>query len=87
METEFILPDLEGEDTAAFWAGCARGELLVQACGHCGRWRFPPRPMCPHCRSIEQTWEPVSGQGHDLVLRRPAPAAAARLRRRSRRTT
>jgi uncharacterized protein len=63
VETEFILPDLEGEDTAEFWAGCARGELLVQACARCGRWRFPPRPMCPHCRSIEHTWEQVSGKG------------------------
>ncbi|HEY6317699.1 MAG TPA: OB-fold domain-containing protein [Acidimicrobiia bacterium] len=63
METEFILPDLEGEDSAEFWAGCARGELLVQACARCGRWRFPPRPMCPHCRSIEYTWEQVSGKG------------------------
>jgi uncharacterized OB-fold protein len=63
VETEFILPDLEGEDSAEFWAGCARGELLVQACARCGRWRFPPRPMCPHCRSIEYTWEQVSGKG------------------------
>ena len=61
METGLLLPDLEGEDTAEFWAGCARGELLVQACARCGRWRFPPRPMCPHCRSLEQTWVPVSG--------------------------
>ena len=62
MESGFVLPDLESEDSAEFWAGCARGELLVQACGQCGRWRFPPRPMCPHCRSIEVTWVPVSGR-------------------------
>jgi uncharacterized OB-fold protein len=63
METGFLLPDLEGEDGAEFWAGAARGELLVQACGSCGTWRFPPRPMCPHCRSIDVTWEKTNGKG------------------------
>ena len=58
---EFLLPDLETEDGAPFWAGTARGELLVQACGSCGRWRFPPRPMCPYCRSTKTRWEPASG--------------------------
>ena len=62
MESGFVLPDLESEDSAEFWAGCTRGELLVQACGQCGRWRFPPRPMCPHCRSTGVTWVPVSGR-------------------------
>ena len=62
METEFILPDVEGEDTAEFWAGCARGQLLVQSCADCGRWRFPPRPMCPDCRSTEVIWVPTSGK-------------------------
>ena len=60
--TGFLLPDVETEDGAPFWAGTARGELLVQACGACGRWRFPPRSMCPHCRSIEVRWEPASGR-------------------------
>ena len=63
METGFLLPDLESEDGAPFWAGTARGELLVQACDSCGRWRFPPRPMCPHCRSLVSRWEPTSGRG------------------------
>jgi hypothetical protein len=58
----FLLPDLEGEDGAPFWAGTARGELLVQACGNCGRRRVPPRPMCPHCRSIETKWDRMSGR-------------------------
>ena len=63
METGFLLPDLESEDGAPFWAGTARGELLVQACDSCGRWRFPPRPMCPHCRSLVSGWEATSGRG------------------------
>ncbi len=59
----FLLPDLDDETAAAFWAGTARGELLVQACGACGRWRMPPRPMCPYCQSISVTWIPTSGRG------------------------
>jgi uncharacterized OB-fold protein len=62
METDFLLPDLESDDGAPFWAGTARHELLVQTC-ECGHRRFPPRPMCPVCRSLVHTWEPVSGTG------------------------
>jgi uncharacterized OB-fold protein len=62
METGFVLPDLDGDDSAEFWAGCRRGELLVQACEGCGRWRFPPRPMCPHCQSLALHWVPTSGR-------------------------
>jgi uncharacterized OB-fold protein len=61
MASGMLLPDVEGEDGAEFWAGAARGELLVQACAHCGAWRFPPRPMCPQCRSLEVRWEQASG--------------------------
>jgi uncharacterized OB-fold protein len=63
MESEFLLPDIDGEDGGPFWAGTARGELLVQTCDSCGRRHFPPRPMCPRCRSLTATWEPVSGRG------------------------
>ena len=63
METGFVLPDLDGEDSAEFWAGCRRGELLVQVCDRCGRWRFPPRPMCPTCQSLANHWVPTSGRG------------------------
>jgi uncharacterized protein len=56
----FLLPALD-EDTTPFWEGTARGELLVQACAGCGRWRFPPRPVCPWCRSFESRWDEASG--------------------------
>ena len=62
-ESGFLLPDPEEPTAAEFWAGCARGELLVQACGSCGAWRMPPRPMCPVCRSTQVRWEPTSGRG------------------------
>jgi uncharacterized OB-fold protein len=63
METAWLLPDLRDPTTAPFWEGCARGELLVQACASCGLRRMPPRPMCPHCRSLETRWELTSGRG------------------------
>jgi uncharacterized protein len=63
VEAQFLLPDVEEPDAAEFWAGCARGELLVQTCKSCGLRRMPPRPMCPRCRSLELRWEPMSGRG------------------------
>jgi uncharacterized OB-fold protein len=63
VETGFLLPDLDDEVNAEFWAGTARGELLVQACAACGQWRMPPRPMCPHCRSLDVEWIATDGRG------------------------
>jgi uncharacterized OB-fold protein len=63
METGWLLPDLEEPTGNEFWFGCARGELLVQACGACGKWRMPPRPMCPYCRSTIVKWDRTSGRG------------------------
>jgi len=63
MESGFLLPDLSEPTAAEFWAGTARGELLVQACGACGIWRMPPRPMCHVCRSVEVRWDRTSGLG------------------------
>jgi uncharacterized protein len=57
-----LLPAAQ-EDAAPFWEGCAAGELRMQACGSCGRRRFPPRPMCPWCRSFDVNWEVMSGRG------------------------
>jgi uncharacterized OB-fold protein len=63
METGWLLPDLSDPTSNEFWLGCARGELLVQACGACGTWRMPPRPMCPRCRSTDVSWERTSRRG------------------------
>jgi uncharacterized protein len=60
--SELLLPDLDDPTSGPFWEGTARGELLVQVCGSCGRWRMPPRPMCPHCRSLDVSWVPTSGR-------------------------
>lgn len=63
MESTFLVPDVSDPDAAPFWAACARHELCIQACGDCGTWRHPPRPMCPQCGSLAHRWQPSKGSG------------------------
>ncbi|HLG91757.1 MAG TPA: OB-fold domain-containing protein, partial [Acidimicrobiales bacterium] len=51
-----------GPVEAPFWEWCRRGELRLQRCGDCGRWRHHPRPRCPACRSPRYFWERASGR-------------------------
>jgi uncharacterized protein len=51
------------DDNAFFWEAAAEGRLVAQRCAACGRWRHPPRPMCPHCRSLEFEVARLSGRG------------------------
>jgi uncharacterized OB-fold protein len=62
MTGGFLLPAID-DDSGPFWEGTRAGELRMQACASCGRLRFPPRPMCPWCRSLESTWPVMSGRG------------------------
>jgi uncharacterized OB-fold protein len=52
-------------DTRFFWDGAKDGRLLVQRCGGCATLRHPPRPMCPHCHSLE--WEAIDASGRGTV--------------------
>jgi uncharacterized OB-fold protein len=45
------------------WDSMERRKLELQSCSACGRFRYPPGPACPHCRSMEYRWTPVSGDG------------------------
>jgi len=67
-------------DTDFYWEGALRGELLGQACAACGKLRHPPRPMCPHCHSVERKVVRLSGRGEVyswIVPRHPAPVGFA----------
>lgn len=57
------LPRFHNRYARDFYDGCRRNVLLIQRCKGCGRFRFPPQPMCPHCNSMAQEWAPVSGNG------------------------
>lgn len=58
-----LLVPTPDEESVGYWEGTAAGELRMQACTACGRFRFPPRPMCPHCQSTGREWRQVSGEG------------------------
>ncbi|HEX2384143.1 MAG TPA: OB-fold domain-containing protein [Acidimicrobiales bacterium] len=68
-----ILPDVDDAEAAMFWAGCAGGELRVQACATCGRRRMPPRTMCPWCGSFDARWNVMSGRGRVWSVVVPHP--------------
>ena len=48
---------------AAFWTPGEHGELRLQRCTACGRFRHPPLLGCPGCGSPDTEWAPVSGRG------------------------
>jgi uncharacterized OB-fold protein len=51
------------DDSAVFWDAAAEHRLVAQRCAGCGVLRHPPRPMCPHCGSLEFEVAELSGQG------------------------
>jgi hypothetical protein len=50
-------------DIKFFWDACDREELVAERCSACGKFRFPPRPMCPHCHSLKRDIVRLSGRG------------------------
>jgi uncharacterized OB-fold protein len=63
-------------ETAHFWEGTARGELLLQRCRACDSTYFPPQPFCPACASDDVVVVRASGRGSlysYVVSHRPAP--------------
>jgi uncharacterized OB-fold protein len=51
------------DDNAAFWEAAAEHRLVAQQCAECGRFRHPPRPICPWCHSLGFGWVELAGTG------------------------
>jgi uncharacterized OB-fold protein len=63
-------------DAKFFWDGADQEEFLGEQCADCGKLRFPPRPMCPHCHSVKRNNVKLSGRGtvYSWILpRHPMP--------------
>jgi len=50
-------------ETAEYWLGCLRHELMIQRCAACGRHQFYPRLLCSACSSRTLDWVRASGRG------------------------
>ncbi|HEY3721822.1 MAG TPA: OB-fold domain-containing protein [Acidimicrobiia bacterium] len=59
---DFPLPDVADPLTAQFFAGAARGELVIPRCVECDRWVWYPEEQCPTCGG-ELAWRATSGRG------------------------
>jgi uncharacterized OB-fold protein len=59
---DFPLPDADDPLTAPFFAGAARGELLITRCDECGDYVWYPQAACPRDGG-PLTWTAVSGRG------------------------
>jgi uncharacterized OB-fold protein len=55
------LPQITPE-TAEFWAGCKRHELLIQRCADCNAAQFYPRVFCTQCSGSKVHWVRASGR-------------------------
>lgn len=55
-DIEALPPEFSG-----FAAAAREGHIAFPKCGRCGRFHWYPMPRCPHCRSADIAWQPVSG--------------------------
>jgi uncharacterized protein len=62
MELPVPAPAADPE-TLPFWAGTARGELLLRRCRECAVVAWPPRTFCPACGAADPEWFAAAGTG------------------------
>lgn len=54
-------------DGRPFWDSCNARAMALQRCADCGRFRYPPRAVCPYCMGERAAWAPVCGTGSVYV--------------------
>lgn len=65
------LAPVEMPDNKFFWDAAKEEKLVAQKCGDCGEFRFPPRPMCPNCHSLNTEITELSGKAKLVSWVRP----------------
>jgi uncharacterized OB-fold protein len=55
-----LMPEISSA-SKGFWDGLEDGELRIQQCTSCDRYRVPSAPLCPYCESRDMKWETAAG--------------------------
>jgi uncharacterized OB-fold protein len=57
-------------ESQPYWDGLREHRLVLQHCAKCGHVRHYPRPVCPHCFSMESAWKeaPLGGVVHTWTV-------------------
>ena len=57
-------------ESQPYWDGMREGKLMLQHCAACGKVRHYPRPVCPHCFSMESEFKaaPLTGTLHTWTV-------------------
>jgi uncharacterized OB-fold protein len=57
-------------ESQPYWDGLREGKLMLQHCSSCGKVRHYPRPVCPHCFSLESEFKPapLTGKLHTWTV-------------------
>lgn len=51
-------------DSKPFFAALERGQLMIQRCGDCRQFQFPPRCFCARCGDRHLDWVEADGRGN-----------------------
>ncbi len=57
-------PAFRSRKALAFTAAAAEGRFCLQKCNDCAKFTYPPREACPHCLSMDLSWQDIPTGGH-----------------------
>jgi len=82
--TDFLAgAELLAPELVPYVRGAAEGRPVLPRCASCGRFQFPPRPVCRYCPSEEFEWPEITLRGTiyswTVTERAPLPALADRV--------
>jgi uncharacterized OB-fold protein len=59
----YPLEDVKATEISQFFQNLKQGKLTTTKCTECGKLRWPPRILCPHCYSNDLEWVDLGTEG------------------------